>query len=435
MPYLMNIIKKIIHADLVKVFSLNAISTLVKMLTGLISVKVVASIVGPAGVALLGQLSNLSSIILGIANGGINNGVTRYVSEYKDEKTKVASLLSNALQITLVCSIIAAIILIVFSNVISKYVMLSDEYGYVFIVFGFTIILYSLNSLLISILNGFKQFRKYVIVNISGSIIGLIISVALVFLFGLAGALINAVTYQSFLFFVTLWLVRKEFWFNLNYFKQSRNLQIVKDYIGYSAMTIISLALVPVSQMLLRGYVISQISITEAGWWESMNRVSNTYLSIITTSLAVYILPRFSEIKHDWELHCELKKDYSFIIPFLIIISGIVFLSRNFIIWLLLSPEFYPMENLFSWQLVGDFFKIASWILSYQMLAKAQTKLFITTEIVFTSLYAFLCFIFLKINGITGLCQGYMINYILYFATFVFIYRKVIFMKNPTLNN
>lgn len=48
--------------DLVKVFSFTAISTMVKMLTSLISVKVVALIVGPSGIALLGQLNNFSSI-------------------------------------------------------------------------------------------------------------------------------------------------------------------------------------------------------------------------------------------------------------------------------------------------------------------------------------------------------------------------------------
>ena len=49
-------IKKIIATDLVKVTSLNAVATLVRMLTGFISVKVVAVLIGPAGVALLGQL-------------------------------------------------------------------------------------------------------------------------------------------------------------------------------------------------------------------------------------------------------------------------------------------------------------------------------------------------------------------------------------------
>ena len=75
--------------------------------------------------------------------------------------------------------------------------MLSDEYGYVFLIFGFTIFLYTLNTLLISILNGYKEFKRYVIVNISGTIVGLLFTICFVFSMGLKGALISAVSYQS----------------------------------------------------------------------------------------------------------------------------------------------------------------------------------------------------------------------------------------------
>lgn len=71
------IISKLRKAEIVRVFSLNALSTLVRMLTGMISVKIVASVIGPSGVAMLGQLNNMTTILLGVANGGIQSGVTK----------------------------------------------------------------------------------------------------------------------------------------------------------------------------------------------------------------------------------------------------------------------------------------------------------------------------------------------------------------------
>ena len=92
-----SIIQRLAKIDILRVFSLNAVATLVKMLTGLISVKVVAALIGPAGVALLGQLNNFNSILLGAANGGINNGITKYVAEHKEDDGKIKSLLSKTL--------------------------------------------------------------------------------------------------------------------------------------------------------------------------------------------------------------------------------------------------------------------------------------------------------------------------------------------------
>ena len=60
---LKNLFYRFYHSEIVKVFSLSSIATLVRMLTGMISIKVVAVIIGPSGVAILGQLNNFVYII------------------------------------------------------------------------------------------------------------------------------------------------------------------------------------------------------------------------------------------------------------------------------------------------------------------------------------------------------------------------------------
>ena len=247
--------KRTAKEDIVKVFSFNAISTLVRMLTGLISVKVVASIIGPCGIALLGQLNNFSTILLGVANGGINSGITKYVAEYKEDESAIKKILSNALQITLFFTFIVSLGLIILHNQLSRLVMLSDEYGYVFLIFGFTIFLYTLNTLLISILNGYKEFKRYVIVNISGTIVGLLFTICFVFSMGLKGALISAVSYQSVVFFITFWICRKAPWLSVIYYRERLDRKMLRRFLNYSAMTLVSLSVVPVSQMLFLKYL------------------------------------------------------------------------------------------------------------------------------------------------------------------------------------
>lgn len=419
--------RKAVKADIVKVFSLNAISTLVRMLTGLISVKIVASIIGPGGIALLGQLNNFSSIFLGVANGGINSGITKYVAEYREDKLEIKKLLSNALRITLFFTLLVSLGLIILRNRLSRLVMLSDEYGYVFLIFGFTIFLYTLNALFISILNGYKEFKKYVIVNIAGTIVGLFFTAGLVLSLGLRGALISAVTYQSVVFFITFWICRKASWLSVSYYKEKLDRTTIRRFLNYSAMTLVSLSVVPVSQMLLRGYVISNISIMEAGWWEAMNRISGMYLMVITSSFSIYYLPRLSEIKETAELRYEIFKCYKVIVPMLLLGLSAIYLLRNMVIAILFSPDFYPMENLFVWQLLGDFFKICSWLLAFLMIAKSMTKTYVVTEVLFSGLFVALGFFFMSLNGVVGLTQAYLLNYILYMLVMLILFRKMLF--------
>lgn len=421
-------IKKAFQADIVKVFSLTAISTLVKMLTGLVSVKVVATIIGPSGIALLGQLNNFATIVMTMASGGINSGITKYVAEYKDSDDKVKDLLSTALRITVWCSLAVGLCMILLHRFLSTLIMLSPEYGYVFIIFGFTVFLYALNMMLTSVLNGYKEFKKYVSVNIVGSLLGLLFTLGFILTLGLRGALISAVTFQSVMFFVTLWMIRKLPWVSWDFFKRHIETNILKKYFRYTVMTLVTAATVPVSQMLLRGYVISEISPIEAGWWEGMNRISNMYLMIITSSFSVYYLPRLSEIQDNKELRSEILRSYKVVVPTLLTGFVLVYLLRYWVVKILFTADFLPMTSLFIWQLLGDFFKICSWLLAFLMIAKSMTRVFVVTEVVFAIIFVVLGFTFMQWNGVIGVTQAYALNYIFYMSCMVLIFRKTLFV-------
>lgn len=419
-------ISRVLKADIVKVFSLTSISTLVKMCTGLISVKIVASIIGPAGVALVGQLNNFSTIALSLATGGINSGITKYVAEYKSDASKVKQYLATAFRITVVCSLLVGLVLLLLCKQLSSLIMMTPQYWYVFAIFGITITFYGLNNMLVSVVNGYKQFNKYVKVNVVSSIFGVAFTVALVLALGLPGALISAVTFQSLMIFVSVLMLRKLEWLRKDWLVGKFKRTIASQYFRYALMTLLSAFLVPISQMLLRGYVISEISITEAGWWEGMNRISNMYLMVITSSFSVYYLPRLSEISDRIELRHEIFKCYKVIVPLLLAGFTVIYFLRFFIVKLLFTHEFMPMTQLFIWQMAGDFFKICSWLLAFLMVAKSMTKAYISTEIIFTLSYILLGYTFIRFDGIVGLCQAYLTNYVLYLAVLTFMFRKLL---------
>lgn len=422
-----SLLKKWIQADIIKVFSLSAVSTVVRMITGLISIKVISVIIGPVGIALIGQLNNFSTIVMTFANGGINNGITKYVAEYKEDDKSIITLLSTALRITLFCSLLTGAIMIIFCKQISTLVMFTADYYYLFILFGFTLFLYALNMMLTSILNGYKEFKLYVSVNIVGSLLGLLFTLLLVFSLGLKGALISTLTFQSIMFFVTFYMIRKLPWVSWEYFKEKFNLLVAKKYCHYTLMTIITAITVPVSQLMLRGYVISNLSSLEAGWWEAMNRISGMYLLVITTSFSVYYLPRLSELKDKLEIKKEIIKAYKVIVPILIFFFSIIYILRIYVVHILFTEDFLPMENLFIWQLLGDFFKISSWLLASLLIAKSMTKIFVLAEILFAVLYVVLGIIFMNYNNIVGITQAYFINYVIYMLLMLFIFRKFLF--------
>lgn len=426
---MINKLKLFLKRDLIKVFSINAIATFIRMVAGFISLKIVSILIGPAGVALVGQLNNFSTIIQVLSTGGINNGLIKYIAENKDSKNEITKYLRTGVFITFTLTIILSFLLIIFSKKLSVIILKDIRFYLVFILFGVTIPFFACSSILLSIASGFKEFKKYAFVNTIGSFISLIFSIFLSLKFGLYGALISVVTYQSIVVIVAYFIFKNLYWFSPNYLIGWFNLKILKKLSNFSLMAIFSNLTLPLSQLVLRSIIANKINLDYAGIWEGMNKISSTYLSIITTSLSVYYLPRLSEINSTKELRKEVISVFKLILPLLILVSLVIFFSKNLIIKMLFTKDFVLMKELFVYQLIGDFFKISSWILAFQMLAKSLTKTYIFTEMFFAITLISTTYLFIQYFGNIGATLSYTISYIIYFLLMVIIFRSQLFKK------
>ncbi|MBB6271537.1 PST family polysaccharide transporter [Pedobacter cryoconitis] len=415
---------------LLKTSFFSAVITFIRIGSGFVAGKAVAIFTGPAGVALIGAFTNFIGIVLTFANGAINTGVVKYTAEYNDDEEKLKVLFSTAFKISICCSGFFGLVLLLLAPNFSNWIFSIDTYVNPIRILGLTIVFYSLNSLLISILNGRGQIKTYTIVNTIGSIIGLLFTVVLVYYYKINGALYALVLAQSIVFFVTATLIVKSSWFSWSYFNHAFDKVIAIKLSHYSLMAVVSALTVPVSQIILRNMLIDKLGLDSAGYWQGMMRISDGYLMLVTTSLSTYYLPKLSSLKTNRELRNEIFRGYKIILPVVFMGCVIIYFLRFFIIKTLYTPDFYAMEKLFFWQLLGDFFKMVAWILGYLILAKSMTKLFVITEVLFCLSYVMLGYLFVSLYNLSGISVAFAVNYFIYIVVMVLIFKKLIFEQN-----
>lgn len=406
---------------------LNGISSFIKILTSFVTTKIVAAVLGPSGIALMGQLTNFLSFLFAFSSGGINGGVVRYIAEFKDNKRHLNFYISTSFYITLFFSSLFSLLVLIFSSFLSVKILYSAEYSIIFNVIAFFLIFYAFNSIIISIVNGLKDFYKYTYINIASSCLTLIISVCFVILFNIKGALIGLIVSQSIILFVSLYFIRKDDWFSVNKILYYFNTKISLRLLKYSLMAISTAILVPAAQLLIRSYVINEFSLEKAGIWEGVNKVSSMYLTVVTTTLGIYFLPKFSETKNNRDLKIEVLKAFKIVFPALCAGCLVIYFLKDVIIDLVFTNEFNDMKFLFKYQLPGDIMKIMSWILGTLMVSKAMYKEYIFFEI-FTNSLLYLSSTFLTLSfGMPGLCIGYFITSTITFILMVVVFRKLLF--------
>jgi PST family polysaccharide transporter len=411
---------------LIKTSLLNGIAVAIKMLTLLGLNKILAIYVGPSGYAALGQFQNAVQMITTFASGAINTGVTKYTAEYYDDEERQHAVWRTAGTIALIGSLSTAVLVIIFSQNLAGWFLKDDTMGSVFIWFAATLVLFVFNTLLLAILNGKKEIQRYVIANIAGSLFALAVTSVMAWQLGLYGALVALAVYQSLTFFVTLQLTYKAPWFKLRYLVGSIDKQSAKNLGKFTAMALTSAACVPVSHILIRNYLGETLGWDAAGYWEAMWRLSSAYLMLVTTTLSVYYLPKLSELKDSNAIKREIIQGYKIILPVAAVCGLVIYLLRNFIIHVLFTKDFAPMEVLFAWQMIGDTLKIGSWILAYLMLGKAMVKLFIASEVIFSVMFYGLTVFFVKNMGLEGVALAHGINYLIYWVLMAVFILKVL---------
>lgn len=400
---------------LIKTSILSSISTIIRVLTGFVVVKVVSVYVGPTGLALVAQVQNFVNMASAVASGGIMTGIVKYTAEYKENVEYKKKLWSTSLKSSLFLSIITAILVAVLSGFLSQKILGSSEYRYVFLLFSATVVLFVLNGILSAILNGQGEIKKLTALSITGSILSLIVSVILVINFHLKGALIYLIVTQSIVFFLSILFVVKSNWFKFEMFLENIDKKNIINLLKFSLMTLTATISNMSALIFLRNYIGTNLGWDAAGYWQGVWRISETYIMLITTTLGVYYLPKLSSIQDKNELKKEIFYGYKILMPLVIFMALFIYLFRDLIIRIIFTEEFSPMSDLFLFQLIGDVFKIASWLLGYIMVAKAMTKLFVYTEIIFVISFVLISIGLLNFWGLIGITISFMISYFLYF--------------------
>lgn len=424
----MSKIKAILRTPLFKITSLNSISVILKIGIGLITSKVLAIFIGPAGIALTGNLRNFLTSLENITTLGFQNGIVKYIVEHKNDEYELKKIISTVFLSLMLISLILSVGLFAFATYWNEYILNGNsDYKNVFKILALVLPWYATTIFLLAVINGLGKFKSVIYTNIIGNIIGLLFAVVMIWQFKTFGALLSIIVPPSLLFFVAFYFINKEIRFFNTISFSLFDFQIIKNLSSYSLMALISSVLGPMVFLSIRNNIINTLGIEQAGYWESMNRIATYYFMFVSTIMAVYFLPKLAQVTSKKATKKIFWSYYTGIVPVFILGLISLYFLRSLIVQLLFTKEFLPVTDLFLWQFLGDIFKVMSLILGYQFFAKKLTIAFITTEVLSLSLMYAFSYYFIPVFGIQGVVMAHALNYFIYFVILSIYFRKSLF--------
>ena len=414
---------------LVKIASLQTASLLTRIIAGLLTSKAIAIFIGAEGLALIGNLRNFVSSFQTIATLGFYKGVVKYVSEFKENTKELSKALSTIYYAGFFSTIIVSFFCYFQAEWINNVIFPTyNNYGYVIKIFAIVLPFYALNIFSFSIMNGFSKYKILIIINIIGQILSVSVALLLIYQEKLKGALISVVIAESLIFLITLvGIINRRSLVKL-ISPNNVSLSFLKKISSYSVMAFFTAVLLPFVAIAIRSYIIDNIGYKDAGFWEAMTRISKYYLMLVSSLIALYLLPRFSEINDTKEFKKEVFSFYKTVIPVLFVGMLIIYLLKKYIVLAIFSEEFAPVEDLFIWQLLGDFVKVLSIIIAYQFLAKKMFWHYILTEaFLIIILYTTSVYFINLFEGVKGAVVAHFVSYLMYYGIILLIFGSSLF--------
>ncbi|MEM9678790.1 MAG: O-antigen translocase [Bacteroidota bacterium] len=413
---------------LFKVANLNSITIGVKILAGLITSKAIAVLIGAEGMALIGNLRNFLSAVQSFAIAGLYNGVVKFIGKFKDNAEALSKTLSTVFYLGFFTTMLISFLCYYNAHYINAF-LFSENYNYEYVIRILAIVLpfYALNMFVFAIMNGFSKYKILLVINIIGQILGLLVTLLLIWQDNIDGALVAVVITPALNLLISLVgiLNRK----NLMSLVRITNVSLgmLNRLSPYAIMALVSAIAIPIVLIFIRNYIIAEIGIKEAGYWEAMNRISYYYLMFVNSLMTLYILPRFSEIDNRKEFRSEVFNFYKKIMPVFGAVLLLIYFLRPHIVRLVFNEDFSPVEGLFGWQLIGDFIRVLSMVIAYQFLAKKMFGHFIIIEIFLFVIIYFSSVYLIDIFGIEGAVMAHCLSYFMHFGIILLIFGSSLF--------
>lgn len=420
----MKFIKNIFGTAWFKISSLNGLSILLKIGFGLVISKILALYVGPAGMALVGNLRNFQTSLESFSTLGFQNGIIKYAVEYKEDNKQFKKLIST---VTITISFFLFFFgtgLFIFRETITNYLFSSEnEYEIIIKALIFSLPFYGFSLFFTSLINGLEQYKKVVYISIIGNVIGFVFSLFLVLNYNVLGAILAMVLAPTTNFFIATFFIFKEIklfqFIQLKFFDK----KILYNLSSYSAMALFSAISGPLIYIFLRNHLINTAGIDVAGYWESMSRISSYYMLFVSSLISMYFLPQLA-VSNKEETKLIFRNYYKTIVPIFLVGIILIYFTRNLIISLLFTKEFQPVTTLFFWQLAGDFFKVCSWVLALHFLVKRETIAYFVSEIFSYSTLIIVGYFAINHFDAEGAVLAHAATYFCYFTLLLIVFNK-----------
>jgi len=412
-------------------------ASVINIVIGLVRTKILAVLLGPVGVGLVGLYTGLLSTASAVATMGLGTIGTRQIAEAlsrEDERALAvvrramfwgASLLACAGGFV-VWSLRELLALHVLGSVVHATMV-----GWLALGVALSVAGASQGALI----QGMRRIGDMARLSVYGSILNTVLGVALLWQWGQAGLVAFVLIGPLVSFLLGHWYVSR--------LAEVTSEDISIQEIAHQWQTLLRLGIPfmgaslvgSLVQLWIRVEVDSTLGVDSLGHFQAAWTISMQYIGFVLGAMGADYYPRLTGVINDRKAATRLVNEQTEIA---LLLSAPVFIAMigltPWVIHLLYSSAFQPAVEVLRWQILGDVLKVASWPLGFVILAAGAGKTFFWTESLALLLMGGLIAVFSPMVGLQITGVAFLVCYVVYLPlVYVLAKRRISFQWQPNV--
>lgn len=417
--------------EIIKAATKTGGAAIIATIFGILTTKILASVLGPDGVGLYSVLDQVR--VTGLSAAAFGGGTALLQGIASKHGPDQSEYRASVLVVFLVGTATLIALLLVFAGPITKYLLRESDNELVNLVrwLSAPIALSVVQLYLTATLNGFRAIGHLAVSQIIGVSALLLLAFpvallvregwALAFIFMLSASVLVQAIYAGVVLVRKGWLVE----ISGKIFALFRRKQLVYFFSIAATMFLVSQVggnvLLAINSLAIKEQGLNGAGIFNAGWSFSMR-----YVLLILTSFTTYYLPTLSKIQAVEERTALMSNILHITILFSVPLICAVIVLKPLIIQLLFSSDFLDALNQMRWMVLGDYLKFLAFVVGMPILAYANMRVYFLTDTLFYAVLLGGSYLSLHyFHSLEGTAIAYFFCYVLYLWFYVpYIHKK-----------
>lgn len=403
----------------------------ITIISSLIKSKILAILIGTSGYGIYGVLNTIVDLIKQVSGLGIETSGVKFLAEVNENSNKSDYHRSSSLilKLSFLLGFTGMLIAIILSPFLSFLVYKQMNKWYIFIFISIAILFKQLVSSNNAIFQGSDKLSFLAKSNLYSNLVGLIFTLPLFYFFK-TDAIIPSVVIISLINFVISYFYLKKLNLVQHKIKVLQSFYEGREMLRFGSLFVIMSFLPLLVNFLIQLIINNKDGLHVVGLFNVSMVVLNTYVGFVFSIMSTEYYPRLIKALNS---NNNISKTVSqqIIVSILLVVPVIVFFIAfgNLIIKILFSEKFVEIIVMLNWAMLGMFFKSISFSIGYMFIAKADSKIFTKTSIIFNTLYFVLLYFGYQFRGLEGLGIAISSYYFFHLLTIYIIAKRRYFLE------